>query len=99
MIYENTDGIISDDSMPHISMNNIYFNRRAGIIAAGNSDANIIENEVHKNGAVGINFRNKSQGRVLRNSIHSNPIQVSITTEVAMNTNEIESENDIIGEV
>ena len=54
---------------------------------------------MHKNGAVGINFRDKSCGEIMRNSAHSNPIQVSITTDVKMNTKEIESENDIRGEV
>ena len=99
VIYENTDGVVLVNSTPVVSKNNIYANRRAGVIAAGSSEPCIIENEVHKNGAVGINFRNKSSGEILRNSAHSNPIQVSITTEAHMNTKEIESENDIRGEV
>lgn len=99
VIYENTDGIILVNSNPEVSRNNIYSNRRSGIIAAGTSNPNIIENEVHRNGAVGINFRDKSFGEVIKNSTYSNPIQISIITDIKMNTRLIESENDIRGDV
>lgn len=68
-IYDNNDGIILFDSSPHLHLNKISENQRAGIIVSGSSFPLIDYNTISSNSTSGIIVRDNSMVKMVENNV------------------------------
>lgn len=67
-IFENVDGIAMIDSMPILNNNQVYKNKRAGLVSTGCSKAKVNYNYFVENETVGCIVKDNSEN-VIRNNI------------------------------
>ena len=97
-INQNNDGILSVDSTPELTANEIHDNRRAGVILAGSSEATVADNHIRNNTLVGLLVRDQSRLTALNNEFAGGETPISCMAKDGVDSKQVRRDNVILGE-